>query len=144
MSRTIPAVLLAVTMVFAGGTASNAQSANDRTAHEVVAELLNMSKTQRAAAAKRLNMTETQRAAVRPIIEAGILERVQILKDAGFKRGQRPSLRQMIKVRGPIRLSRARTEAKLSAVLDHQQLATYRLLVEEWCQKVRDKHFGDL
>ena len=130
MPRTIPAVMLAVTMVFASGTASNAQPAIDRAALE--------------AAAERLNMTESQRAAFRPIIEAGIRERLQILKDAGFERGQRPALLQMIKVRGPIRLSRARTEAELSGVLDHQQLATYRLLVEEWRQKAREKHFGDL
>ena len=130
MTRTIPAVLLAVTMVLLGGPASNAQPEIDRAAIE--------------AAAERLNMTETQRVAVKPIIEAGFRERVQILKDAGFERGQRPSLRQLIKVRGPIRLSRARTEAELSGVLNLQQLATYRLLVEEWRQKAREKHFGDL
>lgn len=130
MTRTVPAIMLAVTMVFVGGTASNAQPAIDRAAIE--------------AAAERLNMTETQRAAVKPIIEAGIHERLQILKDAGFERGKRPSLRQLIKVRGPIRLSRARTEAELSGVLDLQQLATYRLLVEEWRQKAREKHLGDL
>ena len=62
MPRTIPAVMLAVTMVFASGTASNAQPAIDRAALE--------------AAAERLNMTESQRAAVRPIIEAGIRERL--------------------------------------------------------------------
>jgi len=130
MTRTIPAGILAVTMVFVGGTASNAQPEIDRAVIE--------------AAAERLNMTETQHGAVKPIIEAGIRERVKILKDAGFERGQRPSLRQLIKVRGPIRLSRARTEAELSGVLDLQQLATYRLLLEEWRQKAREKYLGDL
>ena len=130
MARTVPAIVLAVTVVFTSGITGKAESAIDRTAIE--------------AAAERLDMNETQSAAVKPIIAAGIRERLQILKDAGFKRGQRPSLRQLIEVRGPIRLSRVRTEAELSEVLSFQQLATYRLLVEEWRQKARKRHFGDL
>lgn len=130
MTRTVPAIILVVTAVFAGGSTGKAEPVIDRTAIE--------------AAAERLNMTETQSAAVKPIIEAGIRERLQILKDAGFESGQRPSLLQLVKVRGPIRLSRAGTEAQLSELLSFRQLATYRLLVEEWRQKAREKYFGDL
>lgn len=130
MTRTITAIMLATAMVFSGQAASNAEPEFDRAAIEQAAE--------------RLGMNETQREAVKPIIEAGIRERMQILQDAGFERGQRPSLRQLLKVRGPIRLLRARTEAELSEVLSFQQLATYRLLVEEQRQKLREKHFGNL
>ena len=130
MTRTVTAIMLATAMAFSGQAASNAEPAFDPAAIEVATE--------------RLGMTETQRVAVKPIIEAGIRERMQILQDAGFERGQRPSLWQLHKVRGPIRLLRARTEAELSKVLSFQQLATYRLLVEEQRQKLRKKHFGDL
>ena len=130
MTQTITAIMLATAMVFSGQAASNAEHEFDRAAIEQAAE--------------RLGLNETQREAVKPIIEAGIRERMQILQDAGFERGQRPSLRQLLKVRGPIRLLRARTDAELSEVLSFQQLATYRLLVEEQRQKLREKHFGDL
>ena len=130
MTRTVTAIMLATAMAFSGQALSNTEPAFDRAAIE--------------AAAKRLGMTETQREAVVPIIEAGIRERMQILQDVGFERAQRPSLRQLLKVRGPIRLLRARTEAELSEVLSFQQLATWRLLVEEQRQKLREKYFGDL
>jgi len=37
----------------------------------------------------RLNLTDTQLVVARPVLEAGILERQQILKDAGFESGKK-------------------------------------------------------
>ena len=85
----------------------------------------------------RLSLTEGQKAAARPVIEAGIRERMQILRDAGFERSERPSLRQLSRVRDPIRASRARTEAQLSGILSPAQMQVYREIVEERRQKIR-------
>ena len=85
----------------------------------------------------RLNLTETQKTAARPIVEAGIRERLQILQEAGFERGQKPSLLQLLKVRGPIKESQARTEAQLSDILASDQMEEYRKIVEEAREQMR-------
>lgn len=85
----------------------------------------------------RLSLTEGQKIAARPLIEAGIRERMQILRDAGFERGKKPSLRQLMRVRDPIRASRARTEAELSGILSPAQMQVYRQIVEERREKMR-------
>jgi hypothetical protein len=85
----------------------------------------------------RLSLTEGQKAVARPVIEAGIRERMQILRDAGFERSERPSLRQLLRVRDPIWASRARTEAQLSGILSPAQMQVYREIVEERRQKIR-------
>ncbi|MEM7636707.1 MAG: hypothetical protein AAF299_19230, partial [Pseudomonadota bacterium] len=53
--------------------------------------------------AEQLNLTEEQKTKAQPIITEGVQERVSILKSAGIKRGTKPSIRQMLKVRSPIR-----------------------------------------
>jgi len=85
----------------------------------------------------RLSLTEGQRIAARPVIEAGIRERLQILKDAGLQRGKKPSLRRLLRVRDPIRASRARTEAELNEILSPAQMQIYRQIVEERRQMIR-------
>ena len=85
----------------------------------------------------RLNLTEAQKTVARPIVEAGIRERLQILQDAGFERGQKPSLLQLLKVRGPIKESQARTEAQLSDILATDQMEEYRKIVEEAREQMR-------
>ena len=89
------------------------------------------------ATAARLNLTDTQRVAALPVLEAGILERQQILKDAGFESGKKPNLRQLLRVRDPLRASRARTDAELSGILSAEQMLEYREIVEEQRQKIR-------
>ena len=85
----------------------------------------------------RLSLTEGQRTAARPVIEAGLRERLQILKDARLERGKKPSLRQLLRVRDPIRTSRARTESELNGILSPAQMQVYRQIVEERRQKIR-------
>ena len=85
----------------------------------------------------RLNLTEAQKTVARPIVEAGIRERLQILLEAGFERGQKPSLLQLLKVRRPIKESQARTEAQLSDILAPDQMEEYRKIVEETREQMR-------
>ncbi len=86
---------------------------------------------------RELNMSEAQRIAARPIIKEGLEERAAILKSAGFERGKKPSLRQLWRVREPIKASRQRTEKRLSAVLSPGQMARYREIVAELRKKFR-------
>lgn len=79
----------------------------------------------------RLNLTDAQRTSAKPIIEAGVRERAQILQAAGFEPGKRPSLRQLRSVKGPLKDSRARTEAQLATILSSEQMAEYRKIQEE-------------
>jgi len=85
----------------------------------------------------RLNLTDAQKTAARPVIETGIRERIQILRDAGFERGKKPSLRQLLRVREPIRASHARAETKLGGILSPAQMQVYREIVEERRQEIR-------
>ena len=85
----------------------------------------------------RLSLTEGQRTAARPVIKASIRERLQILNDAGFQRGKKPSLRRLLRVRDPIRASRARTETELGGILSPAQMQVYRQIVEERRQMIR-------
>lgn len=87
----------------------------------------------------RLNLTEAQKQSVRPIIEAGVRERMQILQDAGIRPGEKPGVRQLMRVRGPMTESRERTEARLSQVLEPAQMQEYRAIVEEQRQKMRQQ-----
>ena len=85
----------------------------------------------------RLGLSGSQRAAARPVIEAGIRERLQILEDAGFEPGKKPGLRLLLKVRDPLNASRARTEAQLDGILTPSQMLGYREIVEEQRRKFR-------
>jgi hypothetical protein len=122
MKQTFGIAALALTLVFTAVPSASAQQFDQAQLQETVA---------------RLNLTEAQKQAVRPVIEAGVRERLQILKDAGFERGKKPTLSQLMKVRGPINESRARTEAQLSTILDPAQLAEYRKITDEHRQQLR-------
>ncbi|MES0810864.1 hypothetical protein ABLO27_15375 [Roseibium sp. SCPC15] len=122
MKQTFGIAALALTLVFTAVPSVSAQQFDQAQLQETVA---------------RLNLTEAQKQAVRPVIEAGVRERLQILKDAGFERGKKPTLSQLMKVRGPINESRARTEAQLSTILDPAQLAEYRKITDEHRQQLR-------
>ena len=126
MTRSITAIMLATAMVFSGQAVSNAEPAAQQFDPAVL-----------DATAARLNLTDTQRVAALPVLEAGILERQQILKDAGFERVKKPNLRQLLRVRDPLRASRARTDAELSGILSAEQMLEYREIVEEQRQKIR-------
>ena len=84
-----------------------------------------------------LNMSEAQKAAARPIIREGLEERAAILKSAGLERGKKPTLRQLWRIREPIKASRLRTEKRLSAVLSPGQMTRYREIVDEFRKKFR-------
>ena len=84
-----------------------------------------------------LNLTEAQRQAVRPILAEGLEERAAILKSAGFEMGKKPTLRQLWRVSGPIKASRARTEKRLAEVLSPRQITRYREIVDEMRKKFR-------
>ncbi|MEM9632920.1 MAG: LTXXQ motif family protein [Pseudomonadota bacterium] len=122
MKQTFGIAALALTLVFAAAPTVSAQQFDQAQMQETIA---------------RLNLTEAQKQAARPVIEAGIHERLQILKDAGFERGKKPTLSQLMKVRGPIGESRARTEAQLSAILDPVQMAEYKKITDERRQQLR-------
>ncbi|MEO1160370.1 MAG: hypothetical protein AAFW74_07910 [Pseudomonadota bacterium] len=100
-----------------------------------MAQTVNKAEIEKIAA--QLNLTEEQETKAKPIISEGVQERVSILKSAGIKRGTKPSIRQMLKVRGPIKNSLANTEARLSAVLNSGQMARYRVIVDEARRKMR-------
>ena len=85
----------------------------------------------------RLKLTDAQKTTARLVIETGIRERMQILRDAGFERGKKPSLRQLLRVRDPIRASCARAETELGGILSPAQMRVYRQIVEERRQKIR-------
>jgi hypothetical protein len=80
---------------------------------------------------KRLKLSDAQRQAVRPIIIGSLIERALTLKEAGFKKGQKSSILQLLKVRDPIRKVRAETEARLSKVLNSEQIVEYRIIMIE-------------
>jgi hypothetical protein len=79
----------------------------------------------------RLDLREEQKDAARPVIVAGLKERLGILKSAGFKQGEKPSVLMLLKVRGPIRQSLQRTEKRLSNILNPVQMNAYRQYTEE-------------
>lgn len=87
--------------------------------------------------AVQLNLTEEQETKAKPIITEGVQERVSILKSAGIKPGKKPSIRQMLEVRNPIKNSLANTEARLSKVLNSGQMATYRTIVDAARKRMR-------
>ena len=124
MKRILPAVALVLSLAGAAAPLTAAEQANPAQLQETMA---------------RLNLTEAQKQAVRPILEAGIRERVQILQEAGFERGKKPSLRQLLQVRGPLGESRARTEAQLSGILSTAQMQEFRTIAEERRQKMRQQ-----
>ena len=86
-----------------------------------------------------LNLTEEQRAEALPIIVEGMKERAQILKDAGIKRGERPSLKQMRSVKDPIRASRERTTTRLAQILSPEQMASYDEMMEKLRAEFRNR-----
>ena len=86
-----------------------------------------------------LNLTEEQRAEALPIIVEGMKERAQILKDAGIKRGERPSLKQMRSVKDPIHASRERTTTRLSQILSPEQMASYDEMMEKLRAEFRNR-----
>ena len=87
----------------------------------------------------QLNLTEEQHAEALPIIVEGMKERAQILKDAGIKRGERPSLKQMRSVKDPIRASRERTTTRLSQILSPEQMASYDEMMENLRAEFRNR-----
>ena len=124
MKRFLPAVALALSLTGAAAPLTAADRLDPAQLQETTA---------------RLNLTEAQKQAVRPILEAGIRERVQILQAAGFEPGKKPSLRQLLQLRGPLGESRARTEAQLSDILSTAQMQAFRTIAEERRQKMRQQ-----
>ncbi|MGI9502513.1 MAG: hypothetical protein ACR2RE_05610 [Geminicoccaceae bacterium] len=122
MRRVVCAVAVLIALIGASATITAAQQIDPARLQATIA---------------RLNLTEAQKTDARPIVEAGIRERLQILQEAGFERGQKPSLRQLLMVRGPIRKSQARTEAQLSDILSPDQMEEYRKIVEESREQMR-------
>ncbi len=80
---------------------------------------------------KRLKLSDAQRETVRPIIIGSLIEHALILKEAGFKKGRKPSILQLLKVRDPIRRVRSETGARLSKVLNSEQIVEYRIIMLE-------------
>ena len=124
MKRILRAVALALSLAGAAAPLNAADRLNQAQLQETMA---------------RLELTEAQKQAVRPILEAGIRERVQILQAAGFEPGKKPSLRQLRQVRGPLGESRARTEAQLSGILSTAQMEELRSIAEERRQKMKQQ-----
>ncbi|MES0882767.1 hypothetical protein [Roseibium sp. SCP14] len=122
MKQTFGIAALALTLVFTAAPSVSAQQFDQAQLQETIA---------------RLNLTEAQKQAARPVIEAGVRERLQILQNAGFERGKKPTFSQLMKVRGPITESRARTEAQLSTILDPAQMAEYRKITDERRKQLR-------
>lgn len=122
MRRVVRTVAVLVALIGASATITAAQQIDPERQQATIA---------------RLDLTEAQKTAALPIVEAGIRERLQILQEAGFQRGQKPSLRQLFKVRVPIRESQARTEAQLSDILSPAQMEEYRKIVEEGREQMR-------
>ena len=89
----------------------------------------------------RLQLDDQQRDDVRPILEAGALERLAILQEAGIEPGQKPSIRQLMSIRGPVSEVSARTEQELAAVLSPVQMELYRAMVEERRAAFRAQYF---
>ena len=85
----------------------------------------------------RLDLTEDQKGAARPVIVAGLKERIGILKAAGFKEGEKPSTMMLLKVRSPIRKSLQRTDDRLSRILNPVQMSAYRQYTEEARKRFR-------
>lgn len=98
-----------------------------------------ISKAQITKLVELLELSDTQKASAKPIITAGLQERSFILKSAGMEKGKKPTMRQLLKVRSPIKASRAKTETKLSMVLNPQQMSKYRAITEEARKKMRSK-----
>ena len=84
-----------------------------------------------------LNLTDAQRQTVEPILAKGMEERAAILKSAGFEKDRKPTMRQLWRVSGPIKASRARTEQQLAQVLSPRQMTRYRAIMDEMRKKFR-------
>ena len=87
----------------------------------------------------QLNLTDEQRAKAMPIIVEGFKERAQILKDAGIKRGERPTRRQIRSVKDPIQASRERTETQLSQILSPEQMTGYNQMMDKLRSEFRNR-----
>ncbi len=89
------------------------------------------------AAIARMKVAPNQEEQVHTILVDGAVERVTILEKAGFERGKKPSIRQLMKIREPIQQSRLRTEQALAKILNKEQIAIYRQIAEENKAKMR-------
>ncbi|MEL7489823.1 MAG: Spy/CpxP family protein refolding chaperone [Pseudomonadota bacterium] len=89
--------------------------------------------------AERLDLTEEQKPQVEAILREGIEKRESILKDAGFKEGERPKMRprQMRKLRGDLQEVSEETTEKLSAVLTDEQMTEYAKIQDERREEMR-------
>lgn len=88
---------------------------------------------------ERMALTDDQKTVAEPIMVAGFKERMAILETAGITPEEKPKLHQMMKIRGPMQASQAKTETELSAVLSQSQMAEYKRIVDEMRAQMRAK-----
>lgn len=91
--------------------------------------------------AARLNLTPRQKELARPIITASIAERRAILQKHGIRKGQRPGLRKLLKVRSDLNEARTRTHYELARIFSPAQMDEYRKLSDEIREEFRQKYF---
>lgn len=122
-------MILAGTMLIAtAGNTADTEKPNGDMAAQMMGELAN-----------RLKLTEQQKTDIRPILQAAAEQRRAAFEKAGIKRGERPGLLQLRKLKQPMQDIRQNTEKQLATVLDPSQMTEYLALRDEMQKKMREK-----
>jgi len=87
----------------------------------------------------KINATQEQHAAAKPIIERGVSERIDILKKAGVTEGTKPSMFTLMRLRQPMKDSRAKTQQQLAEVLNPRQMSQIKQVSQEMSDKLIDR-----
>jgi len=88
---------------------------------------------------ERLELTDEQAAALEPIVADNIERRRVLLEEAGIEPGgERPSRREMKKLRDGLNALRKETEPKIAEILTAEQMAEYRAFQDETKSEMRE------
>ncbi len=87
----------------------------------------------------RLKLTEAQEVAVRPILEASVSDRIEVLRRYGFAQGQTPDLsfRQKLELRKEINALKDVSNQQLAVHLNETQMAEVALIQDEARAEIR-------
>ncbi len=89
--------------------------------------------------AERLQLTEEQKKKIQPIIKQSMYERQEIMKKAGIKRGEKPTLAQLRKIRGPLQAAREKLDKQMAQILTTAQMDNFREMQQEMRDNLRKK-----
>lgn len=100
--------------------------------------------TQFQATIAKLNLSEAQKQAATPVIKNAMQQRINIIRNAGIKKGERPSISTLFKLRGPMKEVQQSSNKQMAKILSTSQMKTYKQLVakqrEAFIARLRSKN----